>query len=32
MEYLEHYSDEARIQLSFFSFMTIALWIFFGVA
>jgi H+/Cl- antiporter ClcA len=31
MEFQEQYSDEARIQLSFFSFMTIAVWICFGV-
>ncbi|WP_372940529.1 hypothetical protein [Shewanella sp.] len=32
MEIHEHYSNEARIQLSFFSFMAIALWICFGGA
>lgn len=32
MEVKEHYSDEARIQLSFFSFMSIAIWICFGVS
>lgn len=32
MEGLEQYSDEARIQLNFFSFMSVAIWICFGVA
>ena len=32
MEVIEQYSDEARIQLSFFSFMAIAIWVCFGVA
>lgn len=31
MEVQEQYSDEARIQLNFFSFMTVAIWICFGV-
>ncbi|ALS98663.1 hypothetical protein AT746_10550 [Lacimicrobium alkaliphilum] len=32
MEVHEQYSDEARIQLSFLSFMSVAIWICFGVA
>jgi len=32
MEVHEQYSDEARIQLNFFSFMSVAIWICFGVA
>ncbi|MEE1672442.1 hypothetical protein SNR37_001763 [Agarivorans aestuarii] len=31
MEVKETYSDEARIQLNFFSFMVIAVWVCFGV-
>jgi H+/Cl- antiporter ClcA len=32
VEVSETYGDEARIQLNFFSFMTIAIWICFGAA
>ena len=32
MELKEQYSDQARIQLNFSSFMVIAIWICFGVA
>lgn len=31
MEFQEQYGDEARIQLNFFSFMIIAVWVCFGV-
>ncbi|MBQ4831615.1 hypothetical protein J8L84_20280 [Alteromonas sp. MMG017] len=31
MDVQELYGDEARIQLNFFSFMTIAIWVCFGV-
>lgn len=32
MDVQEEYSDEARIQLNFLSFMAVAIWICFGVA
>ncbi|WP_102795919.1 hypothetical protein [Bowmanella denitrificans] len=32
MEVREQYGEEARIQLNFFSFMTVAVWVCFGVS